>query len=95
MDPATALLLMKFVVYPLVKELATRRGIHGVTPENIKAFAKDPDAILKVLAEQPGVRKMVIVDLADAVDNVLNEAVNAVGELFKVVTPGGVVEDDT
>ncbi len=89
MSPTVAALLIELVGVPLIRELATRRNIHGVTAENLKAFAGDPERVLKALKENTALRHNVIEDLADGVDNVLGDVVDGLGKLFAANTAGG------
>lgn len=89
MSPTAVKLLIEFVGVPLIRELMARRGVHGVTAENLKAFAADPEKILKALKADPALQRNVIDDLADGIDNVLGDVVDGLGKLFSANTPGG------
>lgn len=95
MDPKTWALLVDLVIVPLVQELLRRRSIHGATKENLLQFSQNHKEIVKALQQSPTLRRDIITDLADAIDNVGAEAVNAAGELFAAITPGGGHVDDT
>lgn len=89
MDDKTAGLLVNVILVPVVKNLAGRRGVHGVTKDNLKTFTKDPAKVLSLLKENTDLHKKVIEDLADALDNIASEAVNALVAVFRAYTPGG------
>ena len=95
MDPATAALLIEFVVIPVLRNLAERRGIHGVTEYNIETFVKDPKKALTILRESTSIREKVVDDIADAIENVAAPAIDALAEIFKKATPGGDPDGDT
>ncbi len=95
MDPVLQALLMEFVVIPLIRELASRRNIHGVNEETLGVFAKNPKRALLEIKKNPALRKEITTGLADAVDNIGSDAVDAVLALFAAVTPGGLGPNDT
>ena len=90
MSPTVAALLVELVAVPVLRELASRRGVQGVTAENLKAFAADPERILNMLKENSALRHNVVEDLADGIDNVLGDMIDGLGKLFAANTPGGV-----
>ncbi len=95
MDAATTKLFTELVIIPTIRELAIRRGVHGVTKENLEQFAKDPKKVLTTLKDNIGLRAKVTEDLADAIDNIAGDAVGALVSVFASFTPGGVELDDT
>lgn len=95
MDAATTELFIDLIAVPTIKKLAKERGVHGVTRENLTAFANDPKKILAVLKDNIGLREKVTEDLADAIDNIASDAVDALTSIFAAVTPGGVERNDT
>ena len=88
MDTKTVTLLTETVVIPVLKELAARRGVHGVTKENIEALTKNPQQILVNLGNNPGLKKKVVDDFADAIDNIAGDAIDALVSVFAAQTPG-------
>ena len=93
MDPATSALLIRLVIVPIIAELLERRGINGVTQENIEAFAKDPEGILKLMQESSSMQVRVVKDVADTVDFFANGIVDAFGLLFAAKMTGEVGSD--
>ena len=84
-DPETVVLLYELIGWPLIEELLRRRGLHGVTQGQIEDLAKNPRKITTALMIKPHIQEQVVTDLADAVDNVFAEAVNAFATAFKAV----------
>ncbi len=95
MNKETQVLLIDLVIIPVLKELAVRRGVHGVTKENIEAFTKLPHNILTGLKNNDKLRHEIIEHFADAIDNVVSEAVDALVAVFAANMPGGAIGDDS
>ncbi len=95
MSSTVAAMPIEFVAVPVLRELASRRGIQGVTAENLKAFAADPERVLNALKANPALQRNIVEDLADGIDNVLGDIVNGIGTLFAANTPGGAGSNDS
>ena len=88
MDARTATLLTEIIIIPVLKELAARRGVHGVTKENIEALVKNPQQVLTNLQQSKSLQVKAITDFADAIDNVAGDAIDALVSIFADQTPG-------
>ncbi len=95
MSPATVALLLEFVVMPLIKELADRRGVSGVTEDNLKALAKDPEKVLERIKADPGLQRWIITDLADGIDSIGSCFIDAIKHIFLAFPVTGSGEDTT
>lgn len=95
MNQATTDLLIELVIVPVIKTLAVRRGVHGVTEENLKQFTAKPEKVLALLKDNKGLCASVVEDLADSIDNVAGDAVDALTAVFAAFTPGGVEQDES
>ncbi len=84
-------LLMKLVVVPVVKRLAERRGIHGVTKETLEMKITD---VITALENDKKLKETVEKDLADAVDNIVSSAVDAFFGVLSAVNHGVNRSDD-
>ncbi len=89
MSPAATALLIELVIVPVIKDLLERRGIHGVTKENLESFAEDPEKVLTALAADRQLQATIVEMFADGIDNVLGDIVGGLGTLFAAVVPGG------
>ena len=89
MDPVLAAVRMEYLVIPVIRELASRRNVHGVNEETLGAFIKNPKAVINELKKNPALREKVKTDLADVIDNIASDGVDAILALFAAVTPGG------
>lgn len=95
MDATTQTLLIDLLIVPTIKKLAVERGVHGVTKENLEIFLKNPKKVMAVLKDNKGLAEKVTQDLADAVDNIASDAVDAFVAVFASFTPGGIGSNDT
>ena len=87
--------LLELLALPIATELAGRRGVHGVTKENIAIFVKNYKKIIAGLRDSKGLQNNVVMDLADAIDNIASDVVDAIVKVFAANTPGGAESDDT
>ncbi len=85
-------LLMELVVVPVVKKLAERRGIHGVTKESLEMKITD---VIIALDNDKELKETVENDLADAVDNIISCAVDAFFDVLSAVNSGANRSDDS
>ena len=95
MDPVILRLLVELILLPLLKELAGRRGVHGVTEANIRTFCEDPETVLASIKNNPALNRRVVEAIADAIDNLGSEAVDAISWVFGANTAGGPKDDNT
>ena len=94
MSPATTRLLIELIAIPLLKELARRRGVQGVTEKNLKAFVESDDIMINLKDNKP-LNNKVIDAFADAIDNIASEAVDAIAWIFGANTPGGTESEES
>jgi len=94
MDPATTTLLIDLVIIPVIKKLAARRGVGGKTRNTLEEFTKDPKKILTKLQKDSGLLEKVVEDLADAVENVAGDAINALTDVFALITRTGAAPEE-
>lgn len=89
MNPVLAALLMEYLLIPVIKELASRRGVHGVNEVSLGEFRKNPIQVMNLLKKDPALKSQVVVGIADAADKIGSDAINAVLALFAASTPRG------
>ena len=85
-------LLMELVVVPVVKRLAERRGIHGVTKESLEMKITD---VITALENDKELKKTVENELGDIVDNIIGSAVDAFFGVLIAVNSGVKRSNDT
>jgi len=89
-------LLMELVVVPVVRKLMHRRGVTGVTKENLENLkVRDVKKMLISLKENPGLLSEINEDIADGIDNIAGPFVDAFKSILISCTGGVVLEDGT
>ena len=95
MDPVTSALLIDLVIIPVIKNLAARRRIDGVTTQVIKDLINDPKKALTRLERNPKLLKKVNGGLADIVEhiagsteNIIGSAIDMIVNIFTAIIPG-------
>ncbi len=89
MSPVVMALIIELVIVPVIKELLSRRGIHGANKDTLKSFVKDPEAAVLMLQKDTALRRDVIKLLADGIDNVGGDIIEALVRIFAGTVPGG------
>ena len=74
--------LLKFVAVEVIKRMAARRGVHGVTTSDIEKLARRPAVVLTVLQADPELADEVMNGLVDAVDGIAGAAIDPVVKLL-------------
>ena len=81
-------MLLKFVAKEVIKRMAARRGVHGVTNEDIDKLAKDPLSLLAVLEDDGKLRNEVMDGIADTVDVIAGNAIDPLVDVLKRLLGG-------
>ncbi len=99
MDAKTRKLIVDELVIPVIAELMKRRGVRGVTKENLEKLTVgelfDPAKLADNLKNNPGLRKQIVEDIADGIDNVASPFIDAAKSIIVSATGGLILEDDT
>lgn len=74
--------LLKFVAVEVIKRMAARRGVHGVTTKDIEKIGYDPAKVLAVLEADKELADDVLDGITDAVDNIAGSAIDSAVRLL-------------
>ncbi len=94
LDPVTMGLIVDYVVIPVVRKMAARRGIHNIRDEDITAFINDPKKAIGLLKDSKEMHEEFIENLTDGIDKLLDHSLGNVidivfGVFTALTTPGG------